>query len=270
MPPAPKPPTLAELKHELRRPFTVDAVKWKLQTNPNTKGNAMVVAYIDARLVAERLNALLGDRWSDEYLPIVHSADDSKLAVRCRITLHGPPDLSVEDVGTFPHGTDDVRIKGGYSDAFKRAAVKLGVGVSLYSIPTQWLNLQKGDLRQVGRTIVIEPQGRHKLRSAYMAWLDATGKAAFGEPLGHGETPDEQGDVEVAVTSPPEAPAAEEAVNPEQLKFYADLLKGLSFEPMDIKRHLTATYGKSRMRELSAEQLSDFGSWIESQIEDSK
>src|SRR5690349_6945117 len=57
--------TLAKALPHLRRPFTAEAVKFKVQTA--WQGGGMVVAYIDARLVVERLNAVIGDNWAASY-----------------------------------------------------------------------------------------------------------------------------------------------------------------------------------------------------------
>lgn len=199
---------LSELIRELRRPFAPGAIKWKIQTNPKDEnGRALIVSFIDARSVAERLNYVCPGAWSDEYMPVAHNGDLAT-SVRCRlsITVDGRSVIR-EDVGTLPQGTDEVRIKGGYSDALKRAAVKFGIGAFLYALPKQYLSAQN-DLRkwqgQGGRvTWFIQPPGEAKLRAAYEAWLESAQAASFGAVLDHGESLDEQGDVEVVVEAAP-------------------------------------------------------------------
>ena len=56
----------------LRRPFSPSAVRAKVQHQDRSKPPSwgQVVRYIDARLVAERLNLVAGGQWSYEYAPL--------------------------------------------------------------------------------------------------------------------------------------------------------------------------------------------------------
>ena len=85
--------------------------------------------YITARTAMNRLDSVLGpENWWDEYLPGEHS-------VVCKLTVRLPDGstLTKSDAGGYAgmadQGDDD---KSGFSDAFKRAAVKFGVGRYLY------------------------------------------------------------------------------------------------------------------------------------------
>lgn len=86
-------------------------------------------SYVTARTVMNRLDVVLGpENWWDEYQPIEH-------AVVCRLYVRLPDGqvLCKQDVGgnagMSDQGDDE---KSGFSDAFKRAAVKFGVGRYLY------------------------------------------------------------------------------------------------------------------------------------------
>ena len=86
-------------------------------------------SYVTARTVMNRLDAVLGpENWSDEYTPLERS-------VICRLTVRLPDGSTVTKsdaggmAGMSDAGDDD---KSGYSDAFKRAAVKFGVSRYLY------------------------------------------------------------------------------------------------------------------------------------------
>lgn len=85
--------------------------------------------YITARTAMNRLDAVLGpENWWDDYFAGENS-------VLCRLTIRLPDGSTVTKVdaggyaGMPDQGDDD---KAGYSDAFKRAAVKFGVGRYLY------------------------------------------------------------------------------------------------------------------------------------------
>lgn len=86
--------------------------------------------YITARAAMDRLDAVLGEEnWSDEYTP-------TEKGLRCRINyrLPGDPEWLFKEDGGAAAGMNeaDNDEKSAYSDAFKRAAVKLGVGRYLY------------------------------------------------------------------------------------------------------------------------------------------
>lgn len=120
----------------LANPFPASAIKWKPQT---VKGNrALAVAYLDARLVMDRLDQVVGvEGWRDEYEVLPDGS------VICRLSVHTPFGLSQTkcDVGS-PSEQPDAgdRLKAAFSDALKRAAVKFGIGRYLYRIPMQWLD----------------------------------------------------------------------------------------------------------------------------------
>ena len=85
--------------------------------------------YITARTAMNRLDSTLGpENWWDEYVPGENS-------VLCRLSVRLPDGtvLTKSDAGGYAgmpdQGDDD---KSGYSDSFKRAAVKFGVGRYLY------------------------------------------------------------------------------------------------------------------------------------------
>lgn len=169
----------------LRRPFTPAAVRFKVQAT--WKGGALIVAYIDARLAAGRLNHVIPHKWSTDY-EIVPGG------LLCRLTVDG---ITREDIGSDYVG------KGLYSDALKRAAVHFGVAESLYVLPKMTLNEGqhlKGKEFKGKTTYVLTPMGVTHCREVYEHWLESTGKQAFGEPLDHGDVLYEE--VEEPVTEP--------------------------------------------------------------------
>ena len=102
-----------------------------------TGHRALALAYVDARVIQDRLDEVLGvEGWQDDYkiLP------DGSVVCRLRLRL-GDDWVTKVDVGgpsEQPDGGD--RIKAAFSDALKRAAVKFGVGRYLYRLPSQWVD----------------------------------------------------------------------------------------------------------------------------------
>lgn len=134
---------IRNILEQLAKPFRPDQIKWKIQTNPKDKeqtGWAILVAYLDARDVAERLDIVCAGDWHDEYVepPMSFTSLDCNkiLDLECRLTVCG---VTRRDVGSVSIGDkadkQENAIKELYSDSFKRAAVKFGLGRVVYRFP---------------------------------------------------------------------------------------------------------------------------------------
>jgi hypothetical protein len=180
--------SLREALPLLRRPFTPEAVKWKVQNVFPAASGCIIVAYIDARLVVERLNTVVADAWEEEY----HQASGD--TAWCFLTVF---DRTHRDIGK---ATGFEKEKAVISDALKRAAVKFGVGVSVYALPQVTLyndgkhNWIKERGKDAKKSLVLTDEGRAGLRDRYRdGWLPDTGIPQFGEPIDHGDVADAGG-----------------------------------------------------------------------------
>ncbi len=117
----------------LAMPFEPSAVKFKPQA---VKGNrAMAVAYVDCRMVQDRLDEVLGvENWQDEYTLLPDGSVVCKLQLK--IGEHWISKMDVGSPSEQPDGGD--RLKAAFSDSLKRAAVKYGIARYLYRLPMQW------------------------------------------------------------------------------------------------------------------------------------
>lgn len=197
---------------ELRRPFTPEAIRWKVQSTwgggkDGAKTGGMVVPYVDARTVIERLDHVCGLDWADSTQPVAGSTKE----MICHLTVAG---TTRSDVGESTHS-----LKGAASDALKRAAVRFGVAASIYAMNRVILNATPNGAMQgqgdKARPTLKQKQTKGKqtleltdaaeawLREMYGRWLATPPiKSAFGEPLSHGETPETLG-LEGADQRPP-------------------------------------------------------------------
>lgn len=124
-------PAVAAMLSGLSEPFPRDAVSWRAQTVNRDGNKAMALAYIDARDVMRRLDEVAGaENWQDRYE--VHGA---KTLCYLSIRIDGEWVTKADGAGD----TDVEAEKGSISDAFKRAAVKWGVGRYLYDMPSPWV-----------------------------------------------------------------------------------------------------------------------------------
>lgn len=113
----------AEIFAALAAPFGKDEVK----SRPGKGG--IQLHYVTARTVMNRFDEVLGpENWEDRYT-------ETKDGLMCRITIVLPDGQHVakEDGAGFASLPDESDTeKSGYSEAFKRTAVKFGIGRYLY------------------------------------------------------------------------------------------------------------------------------------------
>ncbi len=123
-----------ELYCQLAAPFAPDDVKWKPQAISGQR--CLAIAYVNARAIMDRLDEVLTPAgWQDEYSVLADGSVMCKLSVRL-----GDDWITKADVGSQSEQPDEGdRMKAGFSDALKRAAVKLGVGRYLYRLPSTWV-----------------------------------------------------------------------------------------------------------------------------------
>lgn len=137
-----------ELFKRLAAPFPPERISWRIGTSNKkkrqretgdnsakaTKGQAL--AYIDARDVMDRLDEVVGPAaWRDNY------AETPKGRVIAVIEIKVGDEWVAKSDGAGD--TDIEGDKGGISDAFKRAAVKWGIGRYLYNISSPWVELDE-------------------------------------------------------------------------------------------------------------------------------
>lgn len=117
---------------DLHEPFPEDQVHWRAQTLTQKGDKALALAYLDARDVQDRLDAVCGpENWQCEY------TETQSGRVICRLGIKIGDEWVWKSDGAGATAVEGE--KGGLSDAFKRAAVPWGVGRYLYRMPTPWV-----------------------------------------------------------------------------------------------------------------------------------
>jgi hypothetical protein len=121
------------IAERLAEPFPSHEVQWKAQVVRGTR--ALAVAYVDARAVEDRLDAVFGvEGWQDSYQVLPNNSVMCKLRVRV-----GSDWIEKSDVGSQSDQPDEGdRLKSAFSDSIKRTAVKFGIGRYLYRLPQVW------------------------------------------------------------------------------------------------------------------------------------
>jgi hypothetical protein len=216
-------PEIKAITDALAEPFDPKEVKFKPQMVKNNK--ALAIAYIDVRLVEDRLDHIIGgENWQDSYEVL----NDGSVVCRLAVRFPGQPEwVTKTDVGTpseQPDGGD--RLKAAFSDAMKRAAIKFGIGRYLYRLPAQWV-----DYDPAKKQIIRPPQ-----------------LPAFALPRAYQGTP--------AAAKPQPSQAPEEPLKeltPEQARAMADAKPPLpAGEPSILKIILADIKQTSSLQELAA------------------
>ena len=121
----------------LSQPFDPSKISWRVGSTNSDKTKGLALAYIDARDVMNRLDDVLTPSgWQDRYE--VHGGKTiCYLSIRCE---NGEWLTKADAAGDSAVEAE----KGAISDAFKRAAVKWGIGRYLYDIESPWVELTNG------------------------------------------------------------------------------------------------------------------------------
>lgn len=128
--------TKLEILEELRKPFMQDELDFRIgQSGKTSNGKvyASCFTYITGRAVMNRLDEVFGiDGWKDEY-----RENGDGFICKLSVKIDGEW-ITKED------GADKTKVealKGGLSDALKRAAVKFGIGRYLYSLESSYVRI---------------------------------------------------------------------------------------------------------------------------------
>lgn len=175
---------MTDIFDKLKAPFPIEDVEWRVGATTKDGTRGLALAYIDARHVMDRLDEVVTPAgWQCRYS---HAGEKTVCELGLVTALHnvdGVPDSAAWIWKADGAGDTDVEAaKGALSDAFKRAAVRWGIGRYLYKLPSIWVG--------------IEPQGRsHVIAASELPKLQrllADGNAAkMADPSPIPETPEE-------------------------------------------------------------------------------
>lgn len=148
---------------KLAAPFPPDAISWRVGSTNGDKTKGMALAYLDARDVMDRLDLVCGPHgWQNRYSH-VGGVTVCEIGVHVTTCTGGPDhgEACFEWIWKADGaGATDVEAeKGALSDAFKRAAVRYGIGRYLYALPSPWVALEPA-----GRSWKIKEGEYAKLR----------------------------------------------------------------------------------------------------------
>ncbi|HTD29170.1 MAG TPA: Rad52/Rad22 family DNA repair protein, partial [Xanthomonadaceae bacterium] len=137
---------------------------------PDDPFRGQPLCYVDARTVMDRLDSVCGaDGWQCSYSAGVGSSIVCNIGIR----LAGDWLWKADGAGA----TDMEADKGALSDAFKRAAVRWGIGRYLYEVKAPWLELdERKNIREADHARL---RTLHEEYARKAGWGDETGAMAY-------------------------------------------------------------------------------------------
>jgi hypothetical protein len=128
----------------LREPFAPEDIEWRVQQagEKNGKPWARVLAYVTNRAIMERLDEVVGpENWQNVFNE--GPAGGVVCGIAIRVTR---PDGTADWVTKWDgaENSDVEPVKGGLSNAMKRAAVQWGIGRGLYRLGESWARVHDG------------------------------------------------------------------------------------------------------------------------------
>lgn len=136
------------IQEALQEPFPPEDIEWRVGATNSEKTKGIALAYITNRAIQSRLDDLFGPfGWRNEF------REWKGTSQLCGISIKFGDEWITKWDGADDSQTEAV--KGGLSDAMKRAGYQWGIGRYLYRLENIWV-----PIKQAGRSYVIvsEPE----------------------------------------------------------------------------------------------------------------
>jgi hypothetical protein len=138
----------------LALPFEEDEIEWRLQQAGEKQGRfwALCVPYVTNRAIQQRLDEVCGvENWKNEFLPGPDGGVMCGIGIRVKVHTRNlttgeeieSSEWLVKYDGAENPTMEGGAIKGGLSNAMKRAAVQFGVGRYLYALEETWAEVNE-------------------------------------------------------------------------------------------------------------------------------
>ena len=153
------------IQRELTQPFAPADLEWRLQVTNKEQMRGMAVPYVTSRAIQDRLDNVVGsENWCNKFM--VWQESGNKRAQLCGLSIYLEERKEWVTKWDGAEDTDIEPVKGGLSDAMKRAAVQWGIGRILYWLAPVWVNIAPR-----GASFVIQQNEYNRLTDAYLTAL---------------------------------------------------------------------------------------------------
>jgi len=127
-----------KIQEELAKPFSLAEYEWRVQSESKAGDKVQVCCYVTNRAIQQRLDEVFGPLgWQVRYEP------GPAGGVMCTISVWDSDTKQWVDKADGAENSTIESVKGGYSNACKRAACPWGIGRLLYKLPNYWLPLNQ-------------------------------------------------------------------------------------------------------------------------------
>ena len=152
------------IQRELAQPFSPEDLDWRVQVTNKEKTKGMAVPFVTSRAIQDRLDNVVGaENWRNEFQ--VWQESGNVRAQLCGLSIYLEERKEWVTKWDGAENTDIESVKGGLSDAMKRAAVQWGIGRILYWLAPVWVNVEP---RGNGKSVIIQKDEYGRLHRAYM------------------------------------------------------------------------------------------------------
>lgn len=136
----------------LEEPFAENEIEWRVIQLSKDRTKGLAAAFVDSRAIQNRLDYVVGrENWQNNFIYVpgaIYNAKKDKdlglMSCICMISIYNPEREEWISKSDGAGNTDIEPIKGGISNAFKRAASMWGIGRYLYEMPDVWVKLTDG------------------------------------------------------------------------------------------------------------------------------
>lgn len=124
-----------EVMKKLQEPFPPEDIEWRVGSTNTDKTKGIALAYVTNRAIMNRLDSIFGPfGWKNEFREWKESSQ------LCGISVKVDGEWITKWDGADDSQTEAV--KGGLSDAMKRAGYQWGIGRYLYNLENQWVPIE--------------------------------------------------------------------------------------------------------------------------------
>lgn len=126
----------------LKKPFKPNEVQWRVSvTTKTTPMKGLAVPYLDSRAIQNRLDSVIGrENWQNEFTTCAMGKDNAFIST---ISIFCSKRNEWISKSNGAGSTNIEPVKGGLSDAFKRAASMWDIGRYLYEFNGVWVELDE-------------------------------------------------------------------------------------------------------------------------------
>ncbi len=188
---------------KLLEPFHHSELEWRIghgAIGSDGKPWAIALPYVTNRCVQKRLDAVvLPENWRTEFHPVRLGDEKNRQGFMCTLYIRIDGEWIGKTDGASCTGVEP--IKGGISDAQKRAAAEWGVGRYLYWLPDMWANFTKE--RQGKYTCLLKKNPKDKNERPQRFWWNPPRITEnWANPIGDGMPPEGEGDRDGQASGP--------------------------------------------------------------------